>query len=314
MTLRARVLPEDRRPLLRRLLSSGRPVRAIEAHSGLSALVASAAESERSPGGRFDALWLSSLTISAAAGLPDSELTGLDRRLDAISEVAHVTDRPLLVDGDTGGDAVNFEYLCRRLETLGVSGVVVEDKRHPKVNSLAHNAPQELEDPAVFTRKLQRGLMARVSDDFLIFARIESLIAGRPLEEALHRARTYLEGGAHGVMIHSRMQEAAEVFAFLEAYEELSASLGERKPVICVPTSYNRVTAAELFRRGANIVIHANQLLRSSYLAMQQTCDEILDSDRGLEADGSCASVGEIFDVVGFNDVLRRDSGLAEVR
>jgi phosphoenolpyruvate phosphomutase len=156
--------------------------------------------------------------------------------------------------------------------------------------------------------------MARVSDDFLIFARIESLIAGRPLEEALLRARTYLEGGADGVMIHSRMKDPAEVFAFLDAYEALSDTLGRRKLVICVPTSYNRVTAAELFRRGANIVIHANHLLRASYLAMQQACDEILDSDRSLEVDGSCAPVGEIFDAVGFSDVLRRDRGLAEVR
>lgn len=306
MTLRARVLPEDRRPLLRDLLSRGRPVRAIEAHSGLSSLVASAAQTER--GGRFDALWLSSLTISAAAGLPDSELTGLDRRLDAIAEVAHASDRPLIVDGDTGGDAVNFEYLCRRLETIGVSAVVVEDKRHPKMNSLAHDAPQELEDPAVFTRKLQRGLSARVRDDFLVFARIESLIAGRPLDEAVLRARTYLDGGADGVMIHSRTKDPGEVFAFLEAYEELSRSRGERKPVICVPTSYNRVPAAELFERGANIVIHANHLLRSAYLAMQQTCEQILDSDRALEADGRCAPVREIFDAVGFSDVLRRDA------
>jgi len=312
MTLRSEVLPEHRRPRLRRLLAGDAHVRAIEAHSGLSALAASAATSHLRPDARFDALWLSSLTGSASAGLPDCELTGLDRRLDTIAEVIHATDRPLIVDGDTGGDPVGFEYLCRRLEVLGASAIVIEDKRHPKVNSLAYDAPQDLEDPAVFAGKIKRGLDARLSADFLIFARIESFIAGHSLDDALLRAQTYLESGVDGVMIHSRIKEPREVFEFLDAYDMLCRGIGQRKPVICVPTSYNAVSDAELFERGANVVIHANHLLRASYQAMQAVCTQILESGRSLDAERLCSSVGEIFDAVGFSDAMRRDSESAE--
>ena len=252
--MRRTPLPEARRGQLHELLGQGRCIRAVEAHSGLSALVASGATCRDDDGRvvQFDAIWSSSLTISAAQGLPDCELDGIERRLDIIQEVLHATDRPVIVDGDTGGEPVNFAHVCARLERMGASAVVVEDKQHPKRNSLI-DAAHHLADPDEFAAKIRLGRSVLQSDDFIVFARLESLIAGADVDDALARAETYLLAGADGVMIHSKARDPEPVFAFLDGYRDLSARLGFRRPVICVPTAYNAVTADALHARGANI-------------------------------------------------------------
>jgi phosphoenolpyruvate phosphomutase len=231
----------------------------------------------------------------------------MERRLETIEEIINVTNKPLIVDGDTGGEAVNFEYFCSRLELMGVSAVIIEDKKYPKRNSLSTETTHTLEDTEVFANKIQRGRKVLLSQDFMIFARLESLIANQSIDDALARARIYLLAGVDGLMIHSKKRTIDEVRSFLEGYQALSAELGFRKPVVCVPTTYNAVTDEELFRYGVDVVIHANHLLRAAHHAMQRVCHTILKNGRSLEADELCTPVSHIFEFVGFNDVVARD-------
>lgn len=306
MTMAHRILPEIRRAQLRQTLASGMLVRAIEAHNGVSALVSSEMTSaDNGDGGRgFDALWLSSLTSSAARGLPDMELNSLERRLELADEILNASSKPLIVDGDTGGDETAFEYLCTRLEVSGVSAVVIEDKQHPKRNSLSLKSTHVLEEPATFGRKIRRGRDVLLSRDFMIFARLESLIAGETVAEAFRRAAIYLDHGAHGVMIHSKDQTPDSVFEFLNRFREA----GYEQPVICVPTTYNNVRAQDLHTHGASIVIHANHLLRAAHFAMRQACLSILDNDRSMEVDNMITPVAEIFRTVGYDTALEREA------
>jgi phosphoenolpyruvate phosphomutase len=310
MTILHAPLPEIRRAGLRRLLEIGAPVRAIEVHNGLSALIGSGAQAP-TPSGEmrgFDALWLSSLTGSASRGLPDMEMYVLERRLELIEEVGHASTKPLIVDGDTGGDPATFEHLCGRLERIGVSAVVIEDKQHPKRNSLCLDSTHALEEPRAFAMKIARGKAALQTRDFMIFARLESLIAGGTVAEALDRAQIYLGAGAAGVMIHSKAREPDEIFEFLARFR----AGGRDEPVICVPTTYNSVTARELFEHGATVVIHANHLLRAAHFAMQQAARTILEADRSLELDNSCTPVADLFRFVGYEAALKRERAAVE--
>jgi phosphoenolpyruvate phosphomutase len=175
---------------------------------------------------QFDGIWISSLTSSAARGLPDMEMYILERRLELIEEVSNVSDRAIVVDGDTGGDASMFEYLCVRLEAMGISCVVIEDKQHPKRNSLSSKSSHVLEDPLVFAAKIRRAKAVLKSADFLIFARLESLIAGNSVDDALERAAIYLAAGVDGIMIHSKSESPDAIFEFLTRYHALNAGTG----------------------------------------------------------------------------------------
>ncbi len=301
MTLKHRSLAQDRRGQLKAMLAEGRKLRAIEVHNPLSALIGSAASVENPGGARkeFDALWLSGFTNAAARALPDVELARFERRLETIEEVAAATAKPLIADADTGGDALAFQYLSARLEALGVSLVIVEDKVFPKRTSLAPGVHHDLEDPAVFVDKIAKAKAACVTDEMLIFARIESLIAGAGLDDALARARAYLGSRADGIVIHSKDKSGAEIFAFMEAYRALCTELGTGKPLLCIPTAYNFATDTELFERGAAIVIHANHQLRAAYKAMSEVCANILAHDRSREADGLCVGLPELFELIG---------------
>jgi len=307
MTLAHRVLPEQRRPQLRERLAQARNLRLIEAHSGLSALVGGTVQLPIDKNiAEFDGVWISSLTSSASRGLPDVEMYMLEQRLELVEEVSSVTSKIIIVDGDTGGDPTMLAYLCARLESMGVCAVVIEDKQHPKRNSLSLTATHILEDPAVFADKIRTAKLALKSADFLIFARLESLIAGESVDDALARARAYLLGGADGIMIHSKSRDPASIYQFLEGYRELERSLGVSRPLMCMPTTYNMVTAQELFDRGVRIVIHANHMLRAAHFAMRQVCEEILRHDRSLEVDNFCTPVSELFSVVGSDETLTR--------
>ena len=283
-------------------------LRIMEAHSGLSAIVGEAARFQSDDGiVEFDGLWESSLTDSATKGLPDVEIISLDSRISTINEIMEVTQKPLIVDGDTGRTPLEFEFLVRRLERLGVSAVIIEDKVFPKRNSLDTSAKQTLEDPVLFGRKIARGKLAVQTEDFYIIARLESLIAGTGLEDALERAEIYINSGVDGVMIHSQRPETDEILAFAKAYGPLCERLGRRPPLVCVPTTYNNITDVELAEHGFNIMIHANHLLRSSYKAMEQAALSILTHDRSLESEELCTPTSRIFEVVGFNKIKEQD-------
>lgn len=310
MSLKYLIGTEERRGKLRQRLEENGFVRIIEAHNGLSGLIANNTKINLPDGSirAFDGIWESSLTDSASKGHPDAEIITTDSRLHTIQEILNVTDKPMIVDGDTGGEATQFEYFCSKLERMGVSAVIVEDKVFPKRNSLAAGTKQDLEPPERFAIKIKRGKSVLLSDDFMIIARIESLIANQGLADAINRAKTYLLAGVDGIMIHSKQSEPWEIFEFAEAYKYICAEVGFTRPLICVPTTYNTVNEQELKHRGFNVVIYANHLLRSAAQAMEKTCQVILEKERSFEANPLCAPVKDVFAQVGFLDVKTKDN------
>jgi phosphoenolpyruvate phosphomutase / 2-hydroxyethylphosphonate cytidylyltransferase len=298
MALASVTLPERRRPLLRTFMNERRLLRAIECHDPLSALLGSQAEA-RVGKLQFDVLWASGFSHATMLGLPDCEMNALEHRIHSTADIAAVTAKPILADADTGGDGLALRYLCQRLEQIGVSGAVVEDKTGAKRTSLASGVSHRLEDPDAFVRKIEEAKQGLLSADFMIFARTESLIAGAGLDEAVKRAEIYLKSAADGLVIHSKDKSGAEVVAFMHAYRRLQSSSGITKPLVCIPTAYSHMKGSELHDLGAALVIHGNHMIRAAYRAMQSAARSILDHDRSLEADAVCAPLDEVLHAIG---------------
>lgn len=292
---KAGITPQDRRGKLKQLIRLKPIVRVLEAHNGLSALVVEQAKvTTYEQIKEFDAIWESSLTDSASKGKPDTEIVDFTSRVQTIEQILEVTTKPLIVDGDTGGPEEHFVFMVRTLERLGVSAVIIEDKIFPKQNSLLKEAVHIQEEPEKFCQKIEVGKKAQITNDFMIIARLESLIAGKPMEDALRRAEMYITSGADGIMIHSKKKEPKEVLEFCEKYKKLEYKV----PLIAVPTTYNSITETELKMAGISVVIYANHLLRSSYAIMGKVAATILDKERSKEAGEFCASVSDLFEVV----------------
>lgn len=307
--------PFERLKALRECIDRKGFARILEAHSGLSGIIAETIRVEKN--GKileFDGLWESSLTDSASKGLPDASIVGNDSRVHTINEILTVTSKPLIVDGDTGGEPAQFEYLVRTLERLGVSAVIIEDKVYPKRNSLDAAANQDLEDPWAFAEKIQAGKEVATSGDFMIISRLESLISGAGVADALSRAEQYILAGTDGIMIHSNKSDPAEIFAFTDAYPALCQRLGRRPLLVSVPTTYNTVSDNELITRGFNVIIHANHMLRAAHKAMSEVAGAILEGESSLAVDESCATVPEVFATVGFDRITRKDRERTEAR
>jgi phosphoenolpyruvate phosphomutase len=288
--------PNIRIKQLKRLINAKSIIRVMEAHNGLSALIVENS-SVINNGIResFDAIWLSSLTDSTAKGKPDIEFVDSTSRSNTLNDILEVTTIPIIYDGDTGSYPEHFSLLVKRLERMGVSAVVIEDKTGLKQNSLLGNdVLQTQESIDNFCYKIKAGKYARVTEDFLIIARIESLILEKGMQDAIERAKAYLEAGSDGIMIHSRKSEPNEIFEFIEKYKHFSNGM----PLVVVPTSYNQVYEDELIRKGVKIVIYANHLLRSAYPAMVKTAESILFHKRSLEADSNCMSIKEILNII----------------
>ena len=268
------------------------PLRFMQAHDGLSALIAdeSCAVVDGQPV-EFDGLWLSSFADSTARGLPDRSIVSIESRLATAANVLRMTRKPVLFDGENGGSVGELHALVRWLEDLGVAGVVLEDKVGPKLNNLLPDATHYPDDPGCFATKILEACRARRSPEFAIVARIESLIAGAGVEDALHRAQQYVEAGADGILIHSKEEVPADLFAFAAAFPAIASGALEPPFLACVPTTYSQVTDAELHRRGFKVVIHGNQMIRAAYSAMLMSARSVLAQDRSLEADGATASV-----------------------
>lgn len=290
------VTPDFRVKRLKRLIEAKKVVRIIEAHSGLTGLIAENTRVQVNGQGReFDGMWASSLTDSTTRGKPDIEAVDLTSRLENINNLAEVTTKPIVFDGDTGGILEHFTFTVRTLERLGVSAVIIEDKCGLKQNSLfGTELPQQQESIEVFCQKIKAGKRASIHPDFMIIARIESLILKKGLDDAIKRARAYIEAGVDGIMIHSKESSPDEVFAFCDAYIQFEYKV----PLVAVPTTYNTVTEEELAERGVNVVIYANQLLRSAYPAMVQTAQSILTHGRAHEAGASLMSVKDIITLI----------------
>lgn len=288
--------PNVRLSRLRRLLDSKEIVRIMEAHNGLTGLLVESTTADRN-GTRveFDGMWSSSLTDSTARGKPDIEAVDLSSRLQTINELFEVTTKPLIFDGDTGGKPEHFAFTVRSLERLGVSAVIIEDKEGLKRNSLfGTEVDQQQSSIEDFCFRLKTGKGAQITDDFMVIARIESLILGKGVKDALARAEAYLAAGADGIMIHSREKSPDEVFEFAKGF----AAFGERVPLVAVPTSYHTVTESELAERGFNVVIYANHMMRAAYPQMARAASTILEYGRATEAEPLLAPIKDALAII----------------
>lgn len=276
-------MPEFRRKRLKQLIEMTPIVKTIEAHSGLTGLIAEKTIVENNGElDQFDAMWVSSLCDSTAKGKPDIELVDMSSRLRTIDDIMEVTTKPIILDGDTGGLTEHFVYNVRTLERMGVSAVIIEDKTGLKKNSLFGTEVVQTQDSIEnFCAKISAGKKVLRSDDFMIIARIESLILEQGMDDALNRAFAYVGAGADGIMIHSRKKSPDEILEFCDKFRAKDA----KTPIVVVPTSFNSITEAELAEHGVNIVIYANQLTRSAFPAMENTAKEILKNHRALEVD-----------------------------
>ncbi len=292
--------PDNRRAKLKRMLTVKPYVTVMEASNGLTGLLVEntkVVDEEKGTANEFDCMWVSSLCDSSFKGKPDIELVDLTSRLNTIEQIMEVTTKPIILDGDTGGKVEHFTYNVKTLERLGVSAIIIEDKTGLKQNSLfGTDAKQVLDDPHEFAHKIKAGKSAQVTKDFLIFARIEALIAGHGVEEAMKRAKIYIEeGGADGIVIHSKEKDGSEIKEFLHQFREYSKDI----PVVLIPTSYNQFTEEELHAWGGTIIIYANHFLRSAYPAMKKCAESILTHHRSLEASNDyCISIKEVLALI----------------
>lgn len=289
-------MPDVRRGRLKRLLEMKPLVSVIEAHSGITGLIAEKTTALVDGETRqFDAMWSSSLCDSTAKGKPDIELLDMSKRFQLIDEIMDVTTKPIIVDADTGGQTEHFVYNIRTLERMGVSAVIIEDKTGLKKNSLFGTEVEQTQDSIEnFSAKIRAGKAALKTKDFFLIARIESLILEKGMEDALTRAFAFVEAGANGIMIHSRKKDPAEIFEFCEKFRAKDKST----PLVVVPSSFNTVTEDEFAKRGVNIVIYANQLTRTGFPAMQSAAKAILENKRAKEADDMCMSIKEILTLI----------------
>lgn len=281
---------------LRHLIKTNKTVRILEAHNALSALIA---ENISVGIGKqqfsYDGIWSSSLTDSTAKGKPDIEAIDMTSRINAVNDIFEVTTKPMIFDADTGGKPEHFKFTVKSLERTGVSAVVIEDKTGLKKNSLFGNDVFQTQDTIEnFCQKIKVGKEAQISDDFMIIARIESLILDAGMDDALNRADAYIKAGADGIMIHSRLKDPSEIIEFMKKFRKND----NETPVVVVPSSFNTVTIEEFTELGVNVVIYANQMLRAAYPAMLKTAKEILKNGRSFEAEENCMSINEILEMI----------------
>ena len=269
----------------------------LEVHNGITGLIVEQCRVEKEGVAKeFDAMWSSSLTDSTARGKPDIEAVDLSARLISINDIFEVTTKPLIFDGDTGGRLEHFPFMVRSLERMGVSAVIIEDKIGLKRNSLfGADAGQQQDTIEAFCAKLQAGKKARITEEFMLIARIESLILKQGMADALLRARHYVkDGGADAIMIHSKEQSSDEIVEFCRAFR----AEDENTPLVAVPSSYNSMTEDVLIAEGVNMVIYANHLLRAAIPSMKKVAESILENGRSLEADEFCMPIGEILTLI----------------
>ena len=290
------ITADIRRGMLRRLINSKRTLRILEAHSPLSALVGENTQIEKK--GKilsFDGFWSSSLTDSTVMGKPDNESLDFSQRLKNIDQIFETTTKPLIMDGDTGGKIEHFDMRVKSAERLGISALIIEDKKGLKKNSLLEDTSKQIqEDKLKFSEKIQIGKKAQVSSDFMIIARIESFILGKGIKDAISRAKSYVDAGADGIMIHSKSKSPKDIFEFAKKFRKIYREV----PLVAVPSSYNHVKENILKEKGFNIIIYANHMLRASYPSMQNVAKKILLNQRSKEASKDLLSINEILNLI----------------
>jgi len=288
--------PDTRLKMLRRLLAAKDLLRVLEAYNGLAGLIVEktkvTVENEKR---EFDAIWLSSLTDSTAKGRPDNGSVDFTSRVLTLNNILEITTKPIIFDGDSGGLTEHFVFMVRTLERMGISAVIIEDKVGLKENSLVEGLGSQQQDSiSDFSKKIRAGKKAQCTDDFMVIARIESLILGAGLDDALRRAEAYIAAGADAIMIHSKKKTADDILNFSRAY----SSFSQRVPLVAVPSTYSQTCEKELTAAGVRIVIYANQLLRSAYPAMLRTAESILRHQRAFECEKDCTPIKEILNLI----------------
>lgn len=288
--------PEIRLKRLRRLIEAKPIVRILEAHSGLTGLICENISVEiNNIKKEFDGMWSSSLTDSTSKGKPDIEAVDITTRLHNLNDILECTTKPIIYDGDTGGKPEHFVFSVRTLERFGISAIIIEDKEGLKKNSLfGTDVKQQQTSIEDFCYKISVGKKAQITDDFMIVARIESLICGGTVKDALERAFAYVGSGADGIMIHSKDKNGKDIQEFCFLFREKNRIT----PIVLVPTTYNHLNEDELIEMGANVVIYANHMLRSAYPAMIEVAKSILTNGRSLEAENMCMPIKEILNLI----------------
>lgn len=286
-----------RQSRLKKLIRAKPIVKILEAHNALSGLIAENAYEKLEDGTivNFDGMWSSSLTDSTSKGKPDIEAVDTTTRLTTINEIFEVTTKPMIYDADTGGKVEHFEFMVRSLERTGLSAMIIEDKTGLKKNSLFGNDVSQTQDSIEnFCNKIKTGKEAQITKDFMIIARIESLILEKGMEDALLRAFAYVNSGADGIMIHSRLKDPSEIIEFITRFREKDPNT----PIVVVPTSFNSITTDEFAEMGVNVVIYANHMLRSAYPGMMKVAKSILKNKRSLEAEPDCMPIKDILELI----------------
>jgi phosphoenolpyruvate phosphomutase / 2-hydroxyethylphosphonate cytidylyltransferase len=288
--------PQLRLNRLRRLLMTKPLIKFLDIHNALSGLIIEHTKiKNENTIHEFDGMWASSLTDSTSKGMPDIEAVDVSSRMITLNEVLSVTTKPIIYDADTGGQIEHFKFTVRSLERLGISAAIIEDKTGLKKNSLFGNeVPQTQDTVENFCEKISAAKSVQVTDDFMVIARIESLILEAGMKDAIHRAQAYIKAGADGIMIHSRQKSPDEILEFCSLYSQLK----DKKPLVVVPSSFNTITEKQLEEAGVNIVIYANQLLRSAYPAMLSTAKSILENSRSAECDKQMMPIKEILELI----------------
>jgi phosphoenolpyruvate phosphomutase len=278
---------------LKGLLQSPQTEFILEAHNGLAARIVEEAG--------FKGIWGSGLALSAQHAVRDNNELSWTQVVNILEFMSDATTIPILLDGDTGyGDFNNMRRLVRKLEQRDIAGVCIEDKLFPKTNSFIQGERQELEDVQIFCGKIQAGKDAQHDHDFCIVARVEALIAGWGLDEALRRGEAYRKAGADAVLIHSKQSRPDEILAFAREW-------ANRCPLVIVPTKYY-ATPTEVFREhGISLVIWANHLVRASITAMQATARSIFETESLVDVEGRVATVAEIFRLQGADELLEAE-------
>ena len=289
-------LPENRISRLKRLMLSKKIVRILESHNSLTGLIIENLKIlNKNSSVEFDGMWSSSLTDSATKGKPDNSSLDFSARVSSLNDMMDVTTKPLVFDADNGGQLEHLPFLIRSLERSGVSAIIMEDKIGLKKNSLFKNQSDTQQDkPQTFAKKIKKICSARISNDFLVIARIESFIVGKGLKDALYRAEIYSKAGADAILIHSKEKTPAEIFSFANAFKKSKYYI----PLVSVPSTYSKVYEKDLIRNGFKLVIYANQLLRAAYPAMQNAAKTILQKRRAFEIDKKIIPIKEIINLI----------------
>ena len=286
------ITPDQRKLQLKRLLKVKKFIRIMESHSALSSLIIENININKEKKLlQFDGIWSSSLTDSALRGKPDNQSVDYSQRINSLNDTIDTSLKPIIFDGDNGGRLEHLRYLVNNLEKIGVSALVLEDKKGLKINSLFPDQSKSSQDSIKeFSKKIKIAVNSRISKDFMIIARIESLILGKSLKDAINRAEQYSKAGADAILIHSKKNHPKEIFNFAKIFKKSKFF----KPMIAIPSTYSKTYEKELVNNGFKIVIYANHLLRASYKAMYETAEKLLINQRAFQSEKNITSIKSI--------------------